>query len=130
MSNSLQPHGLKPTRLLHPWDFPGRNTGVGCHFLLYFLEMFWNFSASRDMFCCQWLNSGSPQGLHKIKITDAQFPAQGSSLLNTKLVLPLGLSVMRKLTTLLTFFIASTLASCSDAFLLSTNKLLSLVCVC
>ena len=30
----LQPHGLWPTRLLCPWDFPGKNTGVGCHFLL------------------------------------------------------------------------------------------------
>ena len=27
-------HGLQPTRLLCPWDFPGRNTGVGCYFLL------------------------------------------------------------------------------------------------
>ena len=34
MSNSLQPQGLQPTRLLCPWDFPGKNTGVGCHFLL------------------------------------------------------------------------------------------------
>ena len=34
VSESLQPHGLKPTRLLCPWDFPGKNTGVGCHFLL------------------------------------------------------------------------------------------------
>ena len=34
MPNSLWPHGLLPTRLLHPWDFPGKNTGVGCHFLL------------------------------------------------------------------------------------------------
>ena len=33
-SNSLQPCGLKPTRLLCPWDSPGKNTGVGCHFLL------------------------------------------------------------------------------------------------
>ena len=31
MSNSVQPHGLKPTRLLHPWDLPGKSTGVGCH---------------------------------------------------------------------------------------------------
>ena len=30
----LQPHGLQPARLLHPWDFPDKNTGVGCHFLL------------------------------------------------------------------------------------------------
>ena len=34
MSNSLWPHGLEPTRLLSPWDFPGKNTGVGCHLLL------------------------------------------------------------------------------------------------
>ena len=34
VSNSLRPHGLQPTRLLRPWDFPGKNTGVGCHCLL------------------------------------------------------------------------------------------------
>ena len=33
MSNSVRPHGLQPTRLLRPWDSPGKNTGVGCHFL-------------------------------------------------------------------------------------------------
>ena len=32
--NSLWPHGLQPTRLLHPWDFPGKSTGVGCHCLV------------------------------------------------------------------------------------------------
>ena len=34
VSNYLGPHGLKPTRLLHPRNFPGKSTGVGCHFLL------------------------------------------------------------------------------------------------
>ena len=34
MSDSSWPHGLQPTRLLHPWDFPGKSTGVGCHCLL------------------------------------------------------------------------------------------------
>ena len=34
MSFSVQPHGRQPTRLLCPWDSPGKNTGVGCHFLL------------------------------------------------------------------------------------------------
>ena len=29
-----RPHGLKSARLLSPWEFPGKNTGVGCHFLL------------------------------------------------------------------------------------------------
>ena len=33
VSDSLQPHGLQPIRLLHPWNFPGKSTGVGCHFL-------------------------------------------------------------------------------------------------
>ena len=32
MSGSLWPHGLQPARLLCPWDFPGKVTGVGCHF--------------------------------------------------------------------------------------------------
>ena len=34
MSDSVRRHGLQPTRLLRPWDSPGKNTGVGCHFLL------------------------------------------------------------------------------------------------
>ena len=29
VSDSLQPHGLQPTRLLRPWDFPGKSAGVG-----------------------------------------------------------------------------------------------------
>jgi len=31
---TLRPHGLKPARLLCPWDFPGKNTDMDCHFLL------------------------------------------------------------------------------------------------
>ena len=34
VSDSWRPHGLQPTRLLRPWDFPGKSTGVGCHCLL------------------------------------------------------------------------------------------------
>ena len=34
VSNSVRPHWWQPTRLPHPWDSPGKNTGVGCHFLL------------------------------------------------------------------------------------------------
>ena len=34
MSNSVWPHRQQPTRLPCPWDTPGKNTGVGCHFLL------------------------------------------------------------------------------------------------
>ena len=34
MSDSVQPHRRQPTRLPRPWDSPGKNTVVGCHFLL------------------------------------------------------------------------------------------------
>ena len=34
MSDSVRPHRQQPTRLPHIWDSPGKNTGVGCHFLL------------------------------------------------------------------------------------------------
>ena len=34
MSNSVRPRRRQPTRLPHPWDYPGKNSRVGCHFLL------------------------------------------------------------------------------------------------
>ena len=34
VSDSVRPHRWQPTRLPHPWDSPGKNTGLGCHFLL------------------------------------------------------------------------------------------------
>ena len=34
VSNSSQPYGLQPTKLLRPWDFPSKSIGVGCHCLL------------------------------------------------------------------------------------------------
>ena len=39
MSDSLWPHRRQPTRLPRPWDSPGKNTGVGCHFLLQCMKM-------------------------------------------------------------------------------------------
>ena len=39
VSNSWRPHGLQPTRLFHPWDFPGKSTWVGCHCLLWFVQL-------------------------------------------------------------------------------------------
>ena len=49
MSTSLQPHGLQPSRLLCPQDFPGKSAGMGCHFLL------------QRIFPTQGLNPGLPQ---------------------------------------------------------------------
>ena len=48
VSDFSRPLGLQPTRLLHPWDFPGKSTGVGCHFLL------------QGIFPTQRLNPGLP----------------------------------------------------------------------
>ena len=40
-SDSLWPHGLQPARLLCPWNFPGKNIGVSCHFLLQGIFLTW-----------------------------------------------------------------------------------------
>ena len=61
VSNSLWPHGLSPTRLLHPWNSPGRNTGGGCHFLLW--EIFPTQGLNPDLlYCKQILYHLSHQG--------------------------------------------------------------------
>ena len=39
VSDSVRPHRRQPTRLPRPWDSPGKNTGVGCHFLLQCMKM-------------------------------------------------------------------------------------------
>ena len=44
MPDSSRPHGLQPTRLLRPRDFPGKSTGVGCHCLLHMLLRFLHMS--------------------------------------------------------------------------------------
>ena len=46
------PHGLS-TRLLCPWDFPGKNTGVGCHFLLQ--RIFWPRNQTCCFLHCRWI---------------------------------------------------------------------------
>ena len=51
MSNSSRHRGLQPTSLLCPWDVPGKNTGVGCHFLI------------QDIFQTQGLNPYLDLGL-------------------------------------------------------------------
>ena len=43
MPDSLRPHGLQPTSLLGPWDFPGKSTGVGCHRLLRIYMLLYQF---------------------------------------------------------------------------------------
>ena len=45
----LATHGLHPTRLFHPWDFPGKSTGVGCHCLLR-----WSTADNSKCLVCFW----------------------------------------------------------------------------
>ena len=46
MSDSARPHRRQPTRLPRPWDSPGKNTGVGCHFLLQCIKVKLKWSRS------------------------------------------------------------------------------------
>ena len=61
--NSLPSHGLSPVRLLCPWDFPGKNTGAGCHFLLQ--GIFPTQDSNADLHCRQILFRPSHQGSPK-----------------------------------------------------------------
>ena len=57
MAHSLQPRGLKPAKLHYPWKFLGKNTGVGCHYLLQgiFLTQGLNLvSCTADRFFTVW----------------------------------------------------------------------------
>ena len=73
MSDSLWPHGLQSTRLLCTWNFPGMNTGVGCHFLtnaktsrwkfneklsIYIISKPMRYSTERKIITWQWRNLG------------------------------------------------------------------------
>ena len=58
MSNCLRPCGLEPARFLCPWDFLGKNTGVGCHFLLQWI--------CQNMYMLFLINISSIQSLSHI----------------------------------------------------------------
>ena len=62
---TLQPHELKPVGLLCPWVFPGKNAGVGCHFLL------------QGIFLTQELNPGLP---HCLQADSVPYEPPGKSL--------------------------------------------------
>ena len=69
---------LQPTRLLHPWDFPGKNTGVGCHFLLQCMKVKsekwkWSHSVVSD--------SSRPHGLQPTRLLRPwDFPGKSTGL--------------------------------------------------
>ena len=75
MADSVWPHRWQPTRFLHPWDSPGKNTGVGCHFLLLIqlvdaIKFQQNYSNPQRMmpsrFCIYYVSkSGRPRSSHR-----------------------------------------------------------------
>ena len=71
VSASLRPHGLHPTGILCPWDFPGKSPGVGCHFLLQ--EIFPIQGSNLHFLHCRWMIcSLSHQGRFNLKVQVAQ----------------------------------------------------------
>ena len=61
LSDSVRPHRRQPTRLPRPWDSPGKNTGVGCHFLQCMSEKWkWSRSVVSD--------SSQPHGLQPTRL--------------------------------------------------------------
>ena len=75
MSDSVRPHNRQPTRLLHPWDSPGKNTGVGCHFLLQCMkvksesEVTQSYPSLSDLMDCS-LPGSSVHGIFQARVLE------------------------------------------------------------
>ena len=92
MSNSVRPRRWQPTRLPTPWDSPGKNTGVGCHFLLQCMKV---KSESEIAQLCLTLSepmdcsppSSSAHGIFQARVLEwgvIAFSIEGLNLGNTK----------------------------------------------
>ena len=102
MSSSFWSHGLEPTRLLCPWDSPGKNTGVGCHAL--FQGIFPTQALNPRLFAfLQWQacssslhHLGSPSVNYPLGHSGTQLPSvkEGMNTVNTKIFLPHGLCAL------------------------------------
>ena len=75
MSDSVRPHRRQPTRLTHPWDSPGKNTGVGCHFLLQICN-----PMEPARLLCPWNSPGKNTGVGSHSLVQGIFSTQGSNL--------------------------------------------------
>ena len=79
MSDSLRPHGLQPASLLYPWNSPGKNAGVGCHFPLQ--------GSNLGLLHCRWIlyhlsHQGSQGRALPPAAAAAQSPLQCPTLCN------------------------------------------------
>ena len=75
MSDPVQPHRRQPTRLPRPWDSPGKNTGVGCHFLLQCMKV----KSEREV--SQSCLTQRPHGLQPIRLLHPwDFPGKSTGV--------------------------------------------------
>ena len=73
----MRPHRQQPTRLPCPWDSPGKNTGVGCHFLLQCMKVTSPSEAGRFFITsATWMRSISAAQRHELSITDRHTDAR------------------------------------------------------
>ena len=93
MSNSAWPHRWQPTRLLCPQDSPGKNTGVGCHFLL--LSSLHQYLILRTVPSCSrhFTESKFPEGVCSILLMTKDLCPPGARL-RTGLDLPLRIALL------------------------------------
>ena len=87
MSNSVRPRRRQPTRLLRPWDSPGKSPGVGCHCLLQCIKVK-SESGSRSIVSdslqphglySSWNSPGQNTGMGSLSLLHGIFPTQGSN---------------------------------------------------
>ena len=74
VSDSVQPHRWQHTRLLRPWDSPGKNTGVGCHFLLQCMKVKSESEVAQSCPTLRYPMDCSPPGFSVHGISQARVP--------------------------------------------------------
>ena len=98
MSDSVQPHRRPPTRLLCLWDSPGKNTGVGCHFLLQCMkvksesEVAQSYLTLSNLMDCS-LSGSSVRGIFQARVLEWGAIAFSESyccflIINTSILIP------------------------------------------
>jgi len=60
MSEALRPHGLQPSRLPCPWNFPGKNIGVGCYALLQGIFPTWGIKPTSPALASEFVTAATP----------------------------------------------------------------------
>ena len=78
MSDSVRPHRRQPTRLPRPWDSPGKNTGVGCRFLLWCMKVKRESEVAQSYLTRSDPMDCSPPGSSVHGIFQARVPERGA----------------------------------------------------